>query len=134
VLRLFQEQKGEGSREAARAREAAVAVPAGRPEEADDREGRAGWAGQRLRPSGDWRRRPKRREKESGPVGVEGEVGRGWVKSGAGHNSKEILFKFQLILEFGKTLENCTRRFRKDFFLKSSTLSQDFRKMEYAMP
>jgi hypothetical protein len=26
---------------------------------------------------------------------------------------KGILFKFQLILEFGRTLENCTRRFRK---------------------
>jgi hypothetical protein len=28
-----------------------------------------------------------------------------------GHNSKEILFEFQLILEFGRTLKNSTRRF-----------------------
>jgi hypothetical protein len=26
---------------------------------------------------------------------------------------KEILFEFQLFLEFGKTLENCTRKFRR---------------------
>jgi hypothetical protein len=42
------------------------------------------------------------------------EAGRGWAKSGAGQNSKEILFEFQLILEFGRTLENCTRRFRRN--------------------
>jgi hypothetical protein len=28
---------------------------------------------------------------------------------------KEILFEFQLILEFGRTLKNCTRRFRRNF-------------------
>jgi hypothetical protein len=28
---------------------------------------------------------------------------------------KEILFEFQLNLEFGRTLENCTRRFRRNF-------------------
>jgi hypothetical protein len=30
---------------------------------------------------------------------------------------KEILFKFQMILEFGRTLENCTRRFRRNFVM-----------------
>jgi hypothetical protein len=39
-----------------------------------------------------------------------------------------------LILEFGRTLENCTRRFRRNFdmgiFLKSSRLSMYFRKMK----
>jgi hypothetical protein len=33
----------------------------------------------------------------------------------SGQNSKEILFEFQLILEFGRTLKICTRRFRKKF-------------------
>jgi hypothetical protein len=33
----------------------------------------------------------------------------------SGQNSKEIVFKFQLILEFGRTLEICTLRFRKKF-------------------
>jgi hypothetical protein len=31
---------------------------------------------------------------------------------------KEFLFKFQLILEYGKTLENCTRIFRRKFDMK----------------
>jgi hypothetical protein len=31
-----------------------------------------------------------------------------WAKA-----QKGILFEFQLILEFGRTLENCIRRFRK---------------------
>jgi hypothetical protein len=30
-------------------------------------------------------------------------------------SSKKIIFEFQLILEFGRTLENCSRRFRKKF-------------------
>jgi hypothetical protein len=51
---------------------------------------------------------------------------------------KEFPFKFQLILEFDRNLENCTRRFRRNFgmgiFLKSSRLSKYFRKMKYAMP
>jgi hypothetical protein len=42
------------------------------------------------------------------------------------------------ILEFGKPLKFCTRRFRRNldrvFFLKSSRLSRDFRKMKYVMP
>jgi hypothetical protein len=28
---------------------------------------------------------------------------------------KEIIFEFQLILEFGRTLENCTKIFRRNF-------------------
>jgi hypothetical protein len=55
------------------------------------------------------------RGKGSGPTGVEGEVGRGWAESGAGPKFKKILFEFQLILQFGRTLENCTRRFRRNF-------------------
>jgi hypothetical protein len=30
---------------------------------------------------------------------------------------KEILFKFQLILEFGRILKNCTGRFRRKFYM-----------------
>jgi hypothetical protein len=33
----------------------------------------------------------------------------------SGQNSKEILFEFQLILEFGRTLEICIKGFRKKF-------------------
>jgi hypothetical protein len=56
----------------------------------------------------------------SGPKGGERRVGRpGWKERRAvagpnsepGKNSKQILFEFQLILEFSRTLENCTRRF-----------------------
>jgi hypothetical protein len=56
-----------------------------------------------------------------GPMGGESGVGRpggrrggprlGRIQSRA-RIQKEILFEFQLILEFGRTLENCTRRFR----------------------
>jgi hypothetical protein len=38
-------------------------------------------------------------------------------KSEMGPRSKRIFFEFQLILEFGRTLENCTRRFRKKFVM-----------------
>jgi hypothetical protein len=43
------------------------------------------------------------------------------------------------IFEYTKTLEICTRRFRRNFdmrifFLKSSRLSKNFRKMKYAVP
>jgi hypothetical protein len=93
VLQLFQERKGEGCREAARAHEAAVMAPAGRPGEEEDRARRAGWAGQRPRPTGGWRWWPKRREKESGPIEVEGEVGRGLAESGAGPEFKRISFR-----------------------------------------
>jgi hypothetical protein len=36
----------------------------------------------------------------------------------SGQNSREILFEFQLILKFGRTLKNCTRRFRRDFDMR----------------
>jgi hypothetical protein len=74
----------------------------------------------------------------SGSAWGRGEVGRGWVeKYRWAKVQKEFLFVFQLILEFGRTLENCTRRFRKKFdmgiFVKSSRLSKYFRKMKYTM-
>jgi hypothetical protein len=51
-----------------------------------------------------------------GPVLGRGEVGRSWVKIQRWAKAqKEIPFEFQLILEFGRTLENCTGRFRKKF-------------------
>jgi hypothetical protein len=88
-----------GHREAARvrAREAMVAASAVRPGEEDDwagptcqreRAGRAGWAGQRSRPSGGWWQRPN----GSGPTELEGEVGRGGVESGAGPELKKKFF------------------------------------------
>jgi hypothetical protein len=82
-----------------------VAAPAGRLGEEDDRAGRAGWAGQRPRPSGSLAAVAQKKGKESGPAGVEGEVGRGWAKSRVGRELKKILFEFQLILEFGRNLE-----------------------------
>jgi hypothetical protein len=47
-----------------------------------------------------------------------GVVGRDWAKNRRwGKVQKEILFEFQLMfLEFGRTLENCTRRFRWNFY------------------
>jgi hypothetical protein len=36
----------------------------------------------------------------------------------SGQNSKEILFEFQLILEFGRTLEICVNGFRKKFDMR----------------
>jgi hypothetical protein len=52
-----------------------------------------------------------------GPALRRGEVGRDWAKNRRWAKvQKEILFEFQLIfLEFGGTLENCTRRFRWNF-------------------
>jgi hypothetical protein len=91
-------------------------------------EGKAGWAS----------RRPLGRL-AGGPTRGKGEVGYGWVENTRWAKvQKDFLFKFQLFLEFGRTLENCTRRFRKKFdmgiFLKSSRLSKYFRKMKFAMP
>jgi hypothetical protein len=44
----------------------------------------------------------------SGPA--EGQGPGGWVENWRWTQAqKEILFEFQLILEFGRTLENCTR-------------------------
>jgi hypothetical protein len=60
---------------------------------------------------------------DGGTKGGERRVGRpGWKERQAaagpnlepGQNSKEILFEFLLILEFGRNLENCTRRFRRN--------------------
>jgi hypothetical protein len=94
----------------------AAAAAAVQPGEEDDREGRASWAGQG--PVEVHRRRPKRRE---------GRVGRpGWMERQAeagpnpepGQNSKEILFEFQLILEFGGTFKICTRIFRNKFGMR----------------
>jgi hypothetical protein len=82
----------------------------------------AGWAGWRPRPSGEGGRRlglgerrwPKRGGGGSGPT--EGQGLGGWAENRRwAQAQKEILFEFQLIFEFGKTLENCTRRFRKKF-------------------
>jgi hypothetical protein len=68
-------------------------------------EGKARWAGQR--PLG---------QLAGGPVLGRGEAGHGWVKNRRWAKAqKEIPFEFQLILEFGRTFENCTRRFRKIF-------------------
>jgi hypothetical protein len=47
-------------------------------------------------------------------AGEEEEANRGRAESGAGPEFKKNLFEFQLFLEFGRTLENCTRRFRKN--------------------
>jgi hypothetical protein len=49
-----------------------------------------------------------------------GEVGRDWAENRRWAKVQiEILFKFQLIfLEFGRTLENCTRRFRWNFDMR----------------
>jgi hypothetical protein len=56
------------------------------------------------------------RGRPGGPARGRGEVGRGWVKNRRWAKvQKEFLFKFQLILEFGRTLENCRRRFGKKF-------------------
>jgi hypothetical protein len=88
-----------------------------------------------------------------------GEVGHGWVENWRWAKvQKEFIFELQLILEFGRTLENCTMRLRKKFdmdifpkifmsnfflsllvqfskvLLKSSRLSKYFRKMKYDMP
>jgi hypothetical protein len=41
-----------------------------------------------------------------------------WRNPEPWQNSKEILFKYQLILEFGRTLENCTRRFRRNLDMR----------------
>jgi hypothetical protein len=55
-----------------------------------ERGGRAGWGGQRLRPSGGWW--PNGWGKGSGSARVEGEAGRGWAESGAGTEFKKKFF------------------------------------------
>jgi hypothetical protein len=65
------------------------------------REEREGWVG---------------RPKATGSARGRREVGRGWVENRRWAKvQKEFLFESQLILEFGRTLENSTRRFRKKF-------------------
>jgi hypothetical protein len=76
-----------------------VAAPAGRLGEEDDRAGRAGWAGQRLRPSGSLAAVAQKKGKESGPAGVEGEAGRGWAKSRVGREFKKN--SFRISIDFG---------------------------------
>jgi hypothetical protein len=82
-----------------------------------------------------------------GPKGGKGEwAGRGGRRGGPrmgrirsrARIQKKFFLNFNLFLEFGRTLEIYTRRFRRVFdptiFLKSSRLSKYFRKMKYAMP
>jgi hypothetical protein len=55
-------------------------------------------------------------ERRRGCVPAEGQGPGGWAENRRrAQAQKEILFEFQLILEFDRTLENCTRRFRKKF-------------------
>jgi hypothetical protein len=92
-----------------------------RPHISGGEEGKAGWAG----------RRPLGRLASGLMLGI-GEVVHGWVENRRWAKAqKEIPFEFQLILEFGRTLENCTRRFRKKFDMG---LSMYFKEMKYAMP
>jgi hypothetical protein len=64
----------------------------------------------------------------------------GWLLGRLGQKSKEISFcNKNWIFEYSKALEICIRRFRMDFdvgifFLNSSRLLKDFRKIKYAMP
>jgi hypothetical protein len=87
------------------AREAAVAAPAGRPEEEDDRAGRAGWVGQRPRSSGSLVVVAQKEGKEIGPAGVEGEAGHDWAESGVGPEFKinpfQISIDFRIWQDFG---------------------------------
>jgi hypothetical protein len=88
----FRSGKGRGAVGCACACEASVAAPAGQPGEEDDRAGRAGWAGQRPRPSGGLAAVAQKKGKESGPAGVEGEAGCGWAESGVGPEFKRNCF------------------------------------------
>jgi hypothetical protein len=61
------------------------------------------------------RPRPREGKKEwAGRGGRRGGPRLGRIRSRA-RIQKEILFEFPLIFEFGRTLENCTRRFRRRF-------------------
>jgi hypothetical protein len=81
------------------------------------RAGSAGGQGLVGREVDDWaweKEAAQERRRGSGPA--EGQGLGGWAKNRRwAQAQKEILFEFQLILEFGRTLENCTRRFRKKF-------------------
>jgi hypothetical protein len=61
--------------------------------------------------------------------GIAGRRGRGWAGWAKSDAKKSFLYK-NLIFEYSKALEICTRR----FFLNSSRLLKYFRKMKYAMP
>jgi hypothetical protein len=99
------------------------------------REGGAGWLGQ-PKAEAQWRvvavTQWKGKREWAGRVGRRGGPWLGRMRSW-GRIQNEILFEFQLILEFGRTMENYTRRFRRNFtwgfFLKSSRLSNYFRKL-----
>jgi hypothetical protein len=125
VLRPFQEQKGGvGRRRAcAHVRRGWRHRPFGPGRKMTGRgppvgeRGRVGWLGRpkveaqwrvvavaQWEGKGEWADRGRRR---GGP-----RVGR--IRSWA-RIQKEILFEFQLILEFDRTLKNCTRRFRRNF-------------------
>jgi hypothetical protein len=82
-----------------------------------------------------------------GPAGLGGCMGRGsglawvcWV--GCAGPRREIKwkidFEFQMNLDFGRTLRNFTRRFRRNLdmkiFLNSFWLVKDLLKMIYVMP
>jgi hypothetical protein len=58
---------------------------------------------------------PERRERRVGRPGWKERWAAARLNLESRQNSKEILFKFLLILEFGRTLEICTRRFRRNF-------------------
>jgi hypothetical protein len=103
------------------------------------RGGGAGWLGQRKAEAQWWVAAAAQWEGKGEWASLGGRRGRPRlvrIRSRA-RIQKEFLFEFQLILEFGRSLENCTMRFRRNFdmgiFLKSSRLSKYFRKMKYAM-
>jgi hypothetical protein len=57
---------------------------------------RAGWAGQRLRPSGGLAVVAQKEGRRSGSAGVEGEVRRGWAESRAGPEFKRKSFRISI--------------------------------------
>jgi hypothetical protein len=58
--------------------------------------GRAGWAGQRLRPSGGLAVVAQMEGRDSGPAGVEGGTGHGSAESGAGSEFKRNSFRISI--------------------------------------
>jgi hypothetical protein len=79
------------------------------------REGGAGWLGQ-PKAEASWRvvAHWEGKGEWAGQGGRRGRprLGRIWSHATI---QKEIPFEFQFILEFGRTLENCTGRFRRNF-------------------
>jgi hypothetical protein len=82
-----------------------------------ERVGRASWLG-RPKAKAQWRLAAvaqwEGKGEWAGRGGRRGELRLGRIRS-RGRIQKEILFEFQLILEFGRTLENCRRRLRSNF-------------------